>query len=185
MRKLTFVTSNINKAKEVESILKPLGFELEIKKLELEEPQSLDIHTIIKSKTKRAFTEVGESVVIEETALELESLNGFPGPLAKWMLKSVGNEKLASIAISLGNPKVKAISVVAWYDGNQTIIGYGKDEGLLVLPPRGKGGFGWDPIFFIPEIGKTVAELSQNEKNRIAHRGKAWRDLIAKLTQKK
>jgi XTP/dITP diphosphohydrolase len=61
------------------------------------------------------------------------------------------------------------------------VIGQGVWEGIILSEPRGSGGFGYDPLFFVPEKNRASAELTPDEKNRLSHRGKALRELVAQL----
>ena len=76
--------------------------------------------------------------------------------------------------------KAKFVCMVAYYENGKFILGKGELKGKIAETPKGKNGFGYDPIFEI-ENGKTYAELSDNEKNNISHRKKALENLIKKL----
>jgi len=119
--------------------------------------------------------------VVEETGLELAALNGFPGPLVRWMLEAVGAEGIARTALALGDPRARAVCLLAWTDGGRILIGRGETAGELVLPPRGARGFGWDPVFRPAGEERTYAEMSEAEKDAVGHRGGAWRDLLPRL----
>jgi non-canonical purine NTP pyrophosphatase (RdgB/HAM1 family) len=108
-------------------------------------------------------------------------MNGFPGPLVRWMLEATGAEGIARAAIALGDPRARAACVLAWTDGRELVLGRGACDGELVLPPRGSEGFGWDPVFRAAGEARTFGELEAAEKDRIGHRGRAWRDLLARL----
>ena len=178
------VTGNPDKAVEAERIL---GYRPEIEPLDLPEIQSLDLGEVLIAKARAAWQSLADAgrptaVVVEETGLELASMNGFPGPLVKWMLESLGAEGLARAALALGDPGVAAVCALAYLDcsdgsgGDELLlIGGGRTDGTLTLPPRGEHGFGWDPVF-VPE-GETLtyAELSPETKDEIGHRGRAWR----------
>ena len=120
-------------------------------------------------------------MVVEETGLELESMNGFPGPLVKWMLEAIGPQGLAKSAAALGSSVAVARCMVLYRDAHEEILGEGSDRGRLVLPPRGSGGFGWDPVFESEGTKLTWAEAGDAAKDAHAHRGRAWRDLMTKL----
>lgn len=120
-------------------------------------------------------------MVVEETGLELAVWNGFPGPFVRWMLEAVGAEGIARAAIALGDPRARAICLLAWTDGERTVFGRGETTGELVLPPRGGRGFGWDPVFQPDGETRTYGELHDAEKDAIGHRGRAWRDLLGRL----
>jgi len=136
---------------------------------------------VLRAKSRAAFDLVGRPVVVEETGLELPVWNGFPGALVRWMLEAVGAEGIARAAIALGDPRAAAVCLLAWTNGAEVRIGRGATKGTLVLPPRGENGFGWDPVFRPDGETRTYGELPDLEKDRIGHRGRAWRDLLSRL----
>ncbi len=119
--------------------------------------------------------------MVEETGLALAALNGFPGALVRWMLEAVGAEGIARTALALGDPRAEAHCALAWTDGDRYVCGRGTTKGELVLPPRGANGFGWDPVFLPDGESRTYGELADADKDRLGHRGRAWRDLLATL----
>jgi non-canonical purine NTP pyrophosphatase (RdgB/HAM1 family) len=177
LSRFTLVTGNPDKRKEAERIL---GFAVDCAPLDLPEPQSLDLIEVLRAKGVEAFRRLSRPVVVEETGLELAALNGFPGPLVKWMLEAVGAEGIARTALALADARVTARCALLWTDGAHEVIGDGRTAGRLV-PPRGGGGFGWDPVFLPDGETLTYGELAAEVKDRIGHRGRAWRDLLAKL----
>jgi len=136
---------------------------------------------ILRAKAQQAWQAVRRPVVVEETGLELAALNGFPGPLVKWMLAAVGAEGIARNALALGDPRARAVCLLQWTDGERTVLARGETAGDLVLPPRGGNGFGWDPVFRPAGECLTYGELTDEDKDRLGHRGKAWRALLGRL----
>jgi non-canonical purine NTP pyrophosphatase (RdgB/HAM1 family) len=120
-------------------------------------------------------------LVVEEAGLGLAAMNGFPGPLVKWMLEAIGAEGLARTAVALGDPGATARCALLYRDAHRTVIAEGQTKGTLVLPPRGPHGFGWDPVFLPDGESRTYGELIGAEKDAVSHRGRAWRALLAKL----
>ena len=173
----TLVTGNSDKRLEAERIL---GRVVDCVPLDLPEPQSLDRFEVLRAKGAEAFRELRRAVVVEETGLELAALNGFPGPLVKWMLAAIGPAGIARTALALGDARVTARCALLWTDGAREVIGEGTTEGTLV-EPRGAGGFGWDPAFLPNGEQRTYGELSAADKDRLGHRGRAWRDLLTKV----
>ncbi len=169
---LVFVTSNEGKRREAEAVL---GFALRHQGLDLVEPQSLDLHTIVRSKAAAGFELIKAPVLVEDTGLELLGLGGFPGPLIRWLLASVGASGICRIAHAFGDPRAVARCVACATDGSQTILGEGAVSGTIAREPRGAGGFGWDSAF-IPDDsgGRTYGEMDDDEKNAISHRRKAF-----------
>ena len=178
----TLVTGNAAKRAEAERILLSHGVDgVECHALDLPELQSLDLLAVVRAKGEAAWSALHRPVVVEETGLELAALAGFPGPLVRWMLEAVGAEGIARTALAMGDPRAVARCALLWTDGERTVVGEGAAEGTLVLPARGDGGFGWDPVFQPAGESRTYGELTAAEKDLRGHRGRAWRDLLAKL----
>jgi non-canonical purine NTP pyrophosphatase (RdgB/HAM1 family) len=167
-----FVTSNRGKLREAEAVL---GVALRHRGLDLDEPQSLDLREVVEAKARAAFDVIGGPVLVEDTALELLGLDGFPGPLIRWLLASVGPAGLCTISRAFGDPRAVARCQVCAFDGRQMVVGEGVVEGSIADRPRGAGGFGWDCVF-VPAAGdgRTYGELTDDEKNAISHRRRAF-----------
>jgi non-canonical purine NTP pyrophosphatase (RdgB/HAM1 family) len=177
MPPFVLVTGNPGKVAETRRIL---GREVESIDVELPEIQSLDLAEVLQAKADEASRHTGgRPFVVEETGLELTALNGFPGPLVKWMLDAIGAEGIARVAIAAGNPEVKARCGILLRADGRDIAAEGVTEGTLVLPGRGAHGFGWDPVFLPDGETRTYGELTGDDKDRISHRGRAWRQLEA------
>jgi non-canonical purine NTP pyrophosphatase (RdgB/HAM1 family) len=172
LEQLVFVTSNQDKRREAEAVL---GIRLEHRALDLTEPQSLDLHHVVRSKATAAFERLDCPVLVEDTGLELLGLGGFPGPLVRWLLASVGPAGICRIAHAFGDPRAVARCVAAAADASGIIIGEGAVLGTITENPRGLSGFGWDPTF-VPDGGGglTFAEMDDDAKNAISHRRKAF-----------
>jgi non-canonical purine NTP pyrophosphatase (RdgB/HAM1 family) len=192
--RLTLVTGNPNKLEEARRILRSVPSarlpELTAEPLDLPEIQSLDLREVLEAKAEEAWRRLRRPVVVEETGLEIEVFGGFPGPLVKWMLQAMGAEGLARAAVEMlgaqggGAPRVLArcqLLALDRTDGERRVYGEGIERGTLVLPPRGGEGFGWDPVFLPEGETRTYGELPGEVKDEIGHRGKAWRDLVARL----
>jgi non-canonical purine NTP pyrophosphatase (RdgB/HAM1 family) len=149
--------------------------------LDLPEIQELDLHEVLRAKAEEAWRRLGRPLVVEDTALELAALGGFPGPLVKWLLQAVGAEGIARLGLVLGNPGVVARCGLLYRDAERELAVEGVTRGTLVLPGRGPRGFGWDPVFLPDGERHTYGELEDAEKDRIGHRGRAWRALLTAL----
>lgn len=178
MLDFVFVTGNRAKLEEARRIVGP---DLAAERLELPEIQSLDLRAVLRAKGEEAWRRLGRPLVVEETGLELAALAGFPGPLVRWMLEAVGPAGIAGVGLALGEPAVTARCMLLLRDGERELIAEGEDRGTLVLPPRGEGGFGWDPVFVPEGESRTYGELPAAVKDRIGHRGLAWRALLSRL----
>lgn len=174
----TLVTGNPNKLAEARRLC---GHDLRAAEVDLPEIQSLDLSQVLAAKAEEAFRRLRRPVIVEETGLELTSMNGFPGPLIKWMLDAMDAEGVARAALALGDPAARAHCMLLFWDGERRRQAEGETRGRLVLPPRGEAGFGWDPVFQPDGESLTYGEMTAAEKDRVGHRGRAWRALLAEL----
>lgn len=156
---MIFVTGNHQKLKEFEKIL---GIKLKHSDLDLDEIQSIEVEEVAKHKVKQAYDILKEPVIVEDTGLYFEELNGLPGALIKFFVKKLTLEQICSLVKE--NRKAKAITCIAYFDGKELRAFVGETEGEIVKEPRGTKGFGWDPIFIPEGYNKTFAELSEEEK---------------------
>ena len=169
-----------NKGKIAEARL-AAGADLPAAEMELPEIQSLDMLEIVRGKAAAAWAALQRPVVVEEAGLELAALNGFPGPLVKWMLHAIGAEGIARTVEALDDPRGIARCILLYKDGDEEIAAEGITAGTLIRPGRGTYGFGWDPVFLPDGESRTYAELDGREKLAVSHRGKAWRGMTRKL----
>jgi non-canonical purine NTP pyrophosphatase (RdgB/HAM1 family) len=164
--KIFFITGNQNKFDEVKSIL-PSVEKLDV---DLPEIQHHDAKEIIRAKLIAAQEHHDGQLIVEDTSLYFDCLNGLPGPLVKWFLKTVGNEGLSEIASKMGNRNGQAKTIIGYSRGKNDIHFF---EGVIpgkIVNPRGARGFGWDPIFQPDGHGKTFAEMTADEKNSLSMR---------------
>ena len=174
----TLVTGNPNKLAEARRLC---GHDLRAARMDLPEIQSLDLAEVLTAKAEEAYRRLGRPVIVEETGLELTAMNGFPGPLVKWMLDAVGAGGVARAALAFGDPGARAHCMLLYWDGERRLEAEGETRGRLVLPPRGEAGFGWDPVFQPDGESRTYGEMTAEEKDAIGHRGRAWRALLTLL----
>ena len=147
--------------------------------IDLPEPQELDTVAITKAKLETVSRLGFREVIVEDVALHFAALNGLPGPLVKWFLKSIGARGMYDIAARAGILSAEAVAVIGYLNGAGEIAVFeGRVPGALV-EPRGGDGFGWDPIFVPEGSQKSYAELSDSEKSGLSHRGRA----ISKLKE--
>lgn len=172
------VTGNRGKIAEARMIV---GENLEAVSVDLPEIQSLDLAAILREKAAEAWRRIERPLVIEDVSLELAAFDGFPGPLVKWMLESMGAEGMARAAAVLGDTRATARCGLFYQDAERTLMVEGVAEGTLLTPGRGEHGFGWDPVFLPVESERTYAELTGMDKLAISHRGRAWRGLMVAL----
>ena len=178
LTRAVLVTGNPGKAEELKRIC---GVDIAHQALDLPEIQNLDLLVILRAKAEEAYRQLGTPVIVDETGLEMAGLNGFPGPLIKWLLQAVEAEGLGRLGASIGDARIAAHCAVMYLDGERAEIGEGRTCGNLVSPPRGERGFGWDSVFRPDGEDLTYVELEPTRKDEIGHRGKAWRALIEVL----
>jgi XTP/dITP diphosphohydrolase len=131
----------------------------------------------------------GEVVLADDSGLEIDYLNGEPGIYsARYMghdtSYDIKNKSLIDRLEGVPEDKRTArfvCAVAAAIPGKETVVVRGTMEGIIGYEIKGENGFGYDPIFFLPQYGKTSAEISPEEKNEISHRGKALRMIKEKL----
>ena len=174
---LGFVLVSSNPGKIAEARL-ATGRDMPAVELDLPEIQSLDMLEILRGKAAAAWEALRQPIVVEEAGLELAALNGFPGPLVKWMLQATGADGIARAAEAMGDLRALARCQLLYKDGDEEIVAEGVTEGTLICPGRGSYGFGWDPIFLPSGETRTFAELDGLEKLAVSHRGKAWREMM-------
>jgi len=190
MNKLIVASNNQGKIKEIKEILK--NFQLEVfslKDLQIDIDVVEDGSTFMENAYKKAkeiynITK-GYMVLADDSGLMVDALNGAPGVLSARFSGEHGNdeknnEKLISMLKGKGKGDRKArfvCALVLIMDNCEEIKVQEQVEGIILEDRRGKDGFGYDPLFYIPEIKKTFAEMTSSEKNSISHRGRALNQL--------
>ncbi len=174
MEKITFVTGNPNKVKELENYL---GITINQQKLDLPEIQSLDLKEVAIAKAKTAYELLGAPVLVEDTALIFSALGKLPGPFIKYFLESLQNEGLANLLNSFENREAIAVTCFALVSENGVQTFTGETLGTIADKPRGEERFGWDAIFIPTGYTETWAEMSLEEKQKTSMRAKALEQL--------
>jgi XTP/dITP diphosphohydrolase len=174
MEEIYFITGNANKLREAKKIL---GVELKSKNIDLPEIQALMVKEIIKDKAKRAYEILQKPLIVEDVGLYIKAWNDFPGAFIKWVIKTKGCE---GIIKSMGNYKNREAFVeagICYYDGKEFKTFFGKVKGTIPFEKRGESRFGLDPSFIPDGYEKSFAEMTSEEKNKISHRGIAFKKL--------
>ncbi len=180
MQTITLVTGNNNKVREYEALLpKNTNIAFVTRKIDLAEIQSLDLEVIVRDKLQRAYEMVREPVIVEDVAAGLVSLGGLPGPFMKFFEQKLGDTALFTLAKQPGEPVI-IVCISGYYDGAKIVVGVGELRGKVV-PPRGTNGFGFDSVVVPEGETQTMAEMSDEKKNSISHRGKAVKALLDQL----
>ena len=188
MMEIVIASSNKGKIKEAQEILrefkiipmKELGIEIDV-----EENQETFKGNAIKKAEEIAKELGGKMCIADDSGIEIEYLDGFPGVFTKRWHKGTDRERnLAIIEKLKGVPKekrrIRFVTAIALSNGESTICEVGNIEGVVAENVRGENGFGFDEIFEL-EDGKTLAELTKEEKNKISARKIALEGLKDKL----
>ena len=188
MKEIVMASGNKGKIKEAQDILKDyiiVSIEEIGVKVDVEEDQKTFEGNAMKKAETIAKELDGKMCLADDSGIEIEYLDGFPGVRTKRCHNGTDRERnLALIEKLQGVPKEKRkiifTTASALSDGEKTICETGKIEGYVTEKPRGENGFGFDEIFEL-ENGKTLAEMSSEEKNKISARKIALEKIIKKL----
>lgn len=190
---ILFATSNEGKMKEVRMILADLGMPvLSLKEAGIqvdivEDGKSFEENAVIKVKALRPFTD--GIILADDSGLEVDALDKRPGIYsARFMGEDtsyeIKNRAIIDAVKDVPEEKRTArfVCVIAASMPDGTILtSRGTIEGRIAHEPAGEEGFGYDPIVYVPELGKTTAELSPIQKNEVSHRGKALREMKERI----
>lgn len=196
MRKIIFATGNEEKMREIREILALLPVEvLSMKEARIqaniiEDGKTFEENAVIKAK---AIAQLSEEIVLaDDSGLVIDYLNGEPGIYsARYMGEDTsyriknGNliQRLEGVPDEERTARFVCAIAAAFPDGT-VLTTEGTVEGRIGYEEKGENGFGYDPIFYLPEYGCTTAQLTEEKKNEISHRGKALRKMVEKLRER-
>lgn len=186
MKKLVVATGNPGKLREMQAYLADLGWELTLKpeELEIEETgETFAANACLKASQVAIAT--GEWAIADDSGLAVDALNGAPGVYSA-RYGNTDKDRIERLLRELGsteNRRARFVCAVAIArpDGSIALQSEGICSGEIIHAPRGNGGFGYDPVFYVPEKNLTFAEMTPDEKRSISHRGKAFAALIPQL----
>ena len=190
--KLVLATHNKDKCAEMAAILGEFPIDLltleafpEIGEI-IEDGNSLQENALIKARA--VFKQTHLPSWGDDTGLEVDVLNGEPGIYsARYAGKSCSYSdnvtKLMKnmLSVTEKDRTARFKTAIAFVGENMELVSEGSVEGLIATEPKGVGGFGYDPVFYVPEKGKTYSEMNMKEKNQVSHRGKAINNMIILL----
>lgn len=193
MKRLIFATGNENKMKEIREIMEGLPVEiLSMKEAGIEadiveDGLSFEENALIKARAVCRLA--GEMVLADDSGLEVDYLNKEPGIYsARYMGEDtsyrIKNQNIMDRLEGVPDEKRTArfvCAIAAVFPDGRELVTRGTIEGIIGYEERGENGFGYDPIFFLPEGGCSTAELPPEEKNNVSHRGNALRSMKALL----
>ena len=177
---IAFVTTNEGKFKEAQHIFAKYGITLRQVKVELPEIRAENVDEVVEKKVIAAFEASEGPAISDDTGLFIPSLNGFPGAVSGYFYRTLGFESILKL-VKPGTPAVFR-TAVGYCDGKESKICVGEHEGTIVKP-RGKDGWGFDPVFLPRGRTKTYAE-DVHYKNENSHRARAFKKLALWLSEK-
>jgi len=186
MKKIILASGNQHKLKEIQSILKDFEFELvtmadagfgdeEI----IEDGDTFEANSLIKAKA--VYEKLGLASLADDSGLSVDFLDGAPGVYSarysgEPKSDQRNNEKLLAALkdVPLDQRTARFVTVITlMFENGDTLVARGEVEGRIGFEPSGSNGFGYDPLFEVPALGKTFAELTEDQKNAMSHRGNA------------
>lgn len=188
MTLLVVATGNPGKLREMQAYLVDQGWDLQLKPPELDVEETGDSFTANAClKAASVAQATGKWAIADDSGLQVDALNGAPGIYSARYGKTDA-ERIERLLRELDEQPNRGAQfacavAIARPDGAIALQEEGICRGEILLAPRGTGGFGYDPIFYVPELGLTFAEMPPEMKRRYSHRGKAFAALLPRLSQ--
>ena len=191
MKELILASNNAHKVEEIKNILedykiltlKDINFFDEI----IEDGDTFEENALIKARTIAKYS--GKASIADDSGLSVELLDGRPGVYSARYSKEQTDEKnIEKVLQELNGNKSKAkfVSVIALVEPDGTELTFrGECYGEIIFEKKGTNGFGYDPIFYVPELNKTFAELTQEQKNAVSHRKESLEKFSKYLKEEK
>jgi|MTBAKSStandDraft_2_1061841.scaffolds.fasta_scaffold08610_8 XTP/dITP diphosphohydrolase len=187
---ILIASQNKGKIKEIQAALELPGVNFEVRHdLPSVDEDGCDFFENALKKAKVCSLWSGLPALADDSGLEVDALNGAPGIYSARFSGPdrddiANNEKL--LRLMDGIPPLRRGAafravIVIYFPSGEWVLGEGICRGVIMDHPKGKNGFGYDPLFFLPHIGRTMAELSPEQKNTLSHRALALQDLREKL----
>jgi XTP/dITP diphosphohydrolase len=192
--RLVLATNNPGKLREFRELLAPLGFDVEplaqFTHVNADETGLSFIENAI-LKARHASQAANLPAIADDSGIEVDALRGAPGIYSARYAGAGASDRrnldklldaLRDVSLEQRTARYQcALVFMRWPTDPSPLVCQASWEGRVITAPRGAGGFGYDPVFELPALGKTAAELSADDKNRISHRGKALRELVTQL----
>ena len=194
-QKIVLASGNAGKLREFQQLLAGCGFDVvpqsDFNIDNAEETGTTFVENAI-IKARHACQQTGLPAIADDSGIEVDALNGRPGVYsARYAREGASDQEnnqkllheLSGIPAEKRTARYHAVLAYMRYADDPTpILCHGTWEGIILTEARGQGGFGYDPLFFVPTHNCASAELDKAEKNRISHRGKAMQELLQKIS---
>lgn len=191
--RIVAATNNVNKVREIKKIFESLGFEVVSQHeagidVDVEETgRTFERNALLKARAVAMLCD--DCVMADDSGLCVEALDGRPGVYsARYAGEGASDaqkiEKLLGEMKDEKNRRAKFVTSMAFiFPDGREIVTKGEVNGRIIDKPEGENGFGYDPVFYCPELGKTFAQADDDEKNSVSHRGRALKALYGELKQ--
>ncbi|MDH4188852.1 MAG: RdgB/HAM1 family non-canonical purine NTP pyrophosphatase [Betaproteobacteria bacterium] len=196
--RLVLASNNPGKLREIRALLAPLAIDVvtqaELGIAEADEPHATFLENAL-AKARHASAAAGMPALADDSGLCVAALGGEPGVQSAYYAGRSGsraqrdarnNAKLIAALSGVADRRAHyycMVVLVRRADDPQPVFCEGLWRGEIAAAPRGEGGFGYDPLFYLPEQGRSAAELESGEKNRLSHRGRALAGLLDRLRE--
>ena len=191
MRKFVLATHNPGKLREMSEILSRLGVEVVMPtdlgiSVDVEETETTFAENAM-LKAKAICAAANLPAIADDSGLCVDALNGGPGVYsARYGGEGLDDKGRYTLLLnSLRGQGTRAAhfesAIACAFPGGDTLTAAGRCDGTIAFAPMGEGGFGYDPVFFVPALAKTFAQMTAEEKNKISHRGKALTEFVERL----
>jgi XTP/dITP diphosphohydrolase len=172
LRKIIFASTNEGKYKEILSILRDSGIGIDFVRFKSTEIQSEILEDVALEKSKVAYEKIGQPLIVEDTGLFINSLNGFPGPYSSYVFQTIGNMGILDLLSNKKNRSALFRTVIAYNDGNVKMTFTGETKGVI-SDRITEGGWGYDPIFTPEGSSFTYGQQGITNKISVSHRTRA------------
>ena len=176
--KLVLVTQNQHKLTELKPLFERFNVSFETTSVEKFEIRADNVEAVAREAAITAYDVLKRPVVLDDTGLFIDALNGFPGTYSGYVLKAIGNIGILRLMNNIDERTAKFVTAVGYTDGDAIQTYVGVMHGDIARTPAGEEGFGYDPIFVPQGETRTYAQLSLSEKVNISHRTKAFRKFL-------
>jgi XTP/dITP diphosphohydrolase len=182
LRKVRLITSNLGKLDEFRGALAPLGYEVVHLPLDVAEVQADTLEEVVADCMRQIRAQDVKDFFIDDSGLFVNAFKGFPGVYSAYALRTLGCEGLLKLMDGVVDRSARFECCIGCsLEVREDIVLTERCEGRIIGEMRGRGGFGFDPIFAAAGMERTFAEMPLEEKNEISHRGKAIKSLARQL----
>ena len=198
--RVVVATRNRHKVREIAVLLDEAGLDIQPVTIDevaphvelIEDEDTFEGNAL--AKARQASQACGMPAIADDSGIEVDALGGAPGVRSARFAgepcdDARNNEKMLreTAGVSVEKRTARYRCAAAFVDAKklEEVVRSGTCEGVLLTSPRGQGGFGYDPLFFLPQLGKTMAEIELEQKNRLSHRAAAFRSLVAAMGEQR